>query len=1161
MHNADMTTERDVTSQKKNSNVNWHKICQIMLERALPLNPFTTHPEEVELGDDEISLSVETREGRRYTRGQLLDRARREYNADTIARPLVIVGPPGSGKTFLLNQIAFYLLKTTDALPIWIAASSLGSLSPREYLEEKWLSRTARSLSLPDVDWTGEFDKLLDSGRVWFFFDGVEDFSFLNEYRAGWADRTRALLSCRYGASALDRNFEVYRILPLAYPTEVKKFIERWFARDRARSTIAPGENNGELSLADLLGRSLERFGRERLRECLETPLRLALLCRLWQECQPHLPTARAGLYRRLVRQFYQWQAEIVPTAPEHQQQLEWALGRLALQALLSEEPLSDRQVSDAFENNPSLVSLAIRLGWLTTFVPPGGHAGEKGYAFLDEAFRDYFAATAIEDWRFFLPELPANGNEIPAPFPAFEERWKRVILFWLGNEKRSEREKSAFLDALTDFQDRCGSGNLYGKRAHFLAVAGLAEFDVHERATAIVQQVTRWAFEERHLPAPLVEGARNALRESDRDLALDALLDRLPLEGEIPKDLRGVLEKIGSGHPRAIAALTFRLENAGEIADKCQIAEILDRLEPGHPLVLQTLLSILETATDDEPRHLALSSLERLGKAESPTLVALARLLQTGSPSIARRAFLALETIGRGNATAIATLVQLIRTTRDPLVHCQAAESLERIDPGNPTAIAVLARLLQTATSEDIRQQAVYRLGEITPGNPGAIAALVNLLAVSRDGYTAWLAISSLGKIGAGSPEVIETLAELVRTSDRALLRRESLDSLVKIAPDHPICTRALIALIDSDEGESTGREAAETLGRLDPGNPEAIEALSAFLKNSDDDFTRRQAAASLGTIDPGNLEAIHTLVRLARSAEARDLRELAVQSLGEIGTDNPAAIATLIRCLQTERDPRILKQAARSLGGTGRGHREAIAALSRLCRSSVEEATRLQAVESLIQIVPRAGIGDIVREMAAYSSDPPNNALSFPDRPDPVIQTLLWKCSRQISYTEFYRAWHHPARKTAPIVPARDDFATLLSGLSGELPGDTRFLCIDSAFLLDIERPVVDIYDQMLAQNCPPFEYGIPETLSKLRLYWNNLRREREETRLIWVFYENPLQAEVFSADFLAALSKFPGDICLVTEREVDFPVIFSPKAPRSLLQWVRENSRQKV
>jgi HEAT repeat protein len=1129
-----------------------------MLQNALPINPFTTHPEESEPEETDISPILEASDGTRYTSEEFLDRLRRDDRPE-IPRPILITGPSGSGKTFLLNQIALQIAEETESLPIEIALSPSGELSPRRYLYERWLPRASKIQPSTDADLTAEFETLLQSGRVWFFLDGVEDLTILNEYRSGWAARSRALVTCRSVPATFDPAFEVYRLLPLAYPIEAKRFISRWFPRsDR------DGDHPG-----DRLWESLEKFGPDRLRECFDTPLRLALLCRLWQECRPALPTTRAGLYRQLVRQFYRWQAENVITTGEQQRQIDDALGKLALQSLQTAENLTKSEEAPAFQAGVSLTEpsvkatfgelsplfpLALRLGWLTAT----GSNGQKTYSFLDEAFRDYFAARAIDDWRFFLP-VPENGPDSGATYRIFEERWKRVILFWLGDEERGDAPKNEFLNALADFHDRCGSWHPYRTRAYFLVMAGAAEFPRHDRAVDVLRQVIHWAFQDNSLAAPVVEAARAALLESDRAAAIEPLLSLYPPSVELPKEVLKTLEKIGIGHQRAIEALSERLANAVTPAARCQLAESLGRLDIRHPLALQAPLSLLEIATDDESRSLALSCLERMAKADPraftevapPAIAAIVRLLRGGSPTLTRHAFFCLETIGRGNATAIAALVQSIRTTRDCLVHCQAAESLDRIDPGNPTAIAVLTRSLQTAETESNRQQAVYRLGEIVPGNTTAIAALIDLLATSRDDYTCWLAISSLGKIGAGNPRAIDELVRWVRTPARPLLHKESIDSLVKIAPDHPVGIDALASLVQSVDDDSIRLEAAETLGRIDPGNPVAIAALGAVLQGATDEFTRRQAAVCLGKIDPGNLEAILALVTLIRSSGDTDIRGLAIESLGEIGNDNPVALATLLRCLQQESEPKLLRLAARSLGRIGRDRREAIAALSRLGRFNTDETVRLQAFESLSTTVSPARSRELVTELAGFLGD---------IDPDPASQLLLWHCAARSTYEDYYRAWHATG-KTEPDGTTEDDFPTLLNRLSRESAGRTRFLWIDSACLLDLEYPVVDIYDRMLAQNCRPFDHGIPETLSKLRLYWNQLCRETANTRLVWVFYENPRQSGGFSADFLASLQKFPGDICVLTRRAIDFPRTFPADDPGAFTRWIRENLSEKV
>lgn len=92
---------------------------------------------------------------------------------------------------------------------------------------------------------------------------------------------------------------------------------------------------------------------------------------------------------------------------------------------------------------------------------------------------------------------------------------------------------------------------------------------------------------------------------------------------------------------------------------------------------------------------------------------------------------------------------------------------------------------------------------------------------------------------------------------------------------------------------------------------------------------------------------------------------------------------------------------------------------------------------------------------------------------------------------------------------------------------------LHIDSSKFIDPENPAPEIYDEMLNQNCPEWQNGYPETLQKLKLYWNYLRRN-SEILLFFICYDSTALTATpigFSDTFLTALSKFDGAICVVT------------------------------
>jgi len=123
-------------------------------------------------------------------------------------------------------------------------------------------------------------------------------------------------------------------------------------------------------------------------------------------------------------------------------------------------------------------------------------------------------------------------------------------------------------------------------------------------------------------------------------------------------------------------------------------------------------------------------------------------------------------------------------------------------------------------------------------------------------------------------------------------------------------------------------------------------------------------------------------------------------------------------------------------------------------------------------------------------------------------------------------------------------------------------RLVYIDSSQLIDPDNPLIDIYDRMLAQNCPAFEYGVPDTMAKLRLYWNLLRRNHPDKTFILIFYEVTSEPQTgFSPLFLEMLSKFEGSICLVSKQSNAKLQHFSaddPQLIQSMVAWIESKSQ---
>lgn len=210
----------------------------------------------------------------------------------------------------------------------------------------------------------------------------------------------------------------------------------------------------------------------QHLQRLIKNPLRLSLLCQTWYHQQGDLPETKAGLYERFVREFYQeWKPEQHPLTWTKQQQLNQALGKLALRGIDSEARFRLPE-SLAYEvMGEELFLLACEIGWLN-LVDRDLVTGEPVYAFYHSTFQEYFSAIAIDDWGYFLPrehiDRPVPGKK----YRIFESEWKEVILFWLGRKDLVVNKKEEFINQLIDFQD--GVKGFYIFRSHFIAAEGI---------------------------------------------------------------------------------------------------------------------------------------------------------------------------------------------------------------------------------------------------------------------------------------------------------------------------------------------------------------------------------------------------------------------------------------------------------------------------------------------------------------------------------------------------------------------------------------------------------------------------------------------------------------------------------------------------------------
>ncbi|MDB9519109.1 HEAT repeat domain-containing protein [Roseofilum reptotaenium CS-1145] len=918
-----------------------------------------------------------------------------------------MIGEPGSGKTTRLQKIADWILEQNLGLPIWISFKELTQPTLDHQIEEIWLKQTGESLTVEALR--------QHEGQIWVLLDGWDeitstvDTSHVSQLLGGWVGQTRVVVTCRVNVGEADKNafsgFDVFRNLELD-SEQVNQYIGNWFAQI------------GYATRGEQLQEELQRSDNSRLLELIRNPLRLWMLCHIWQPEQG-LPETQAELYAQFVEWVYSWKAD--EESLEQRQEIDRALAALALAAMEQSDDSSRFQLRESWilEVLPSrsLLESIKQLGWLNCLQ----RGTDTIYGFYHATFQEYFAALGVEDGDYFLPQYLVPGKE----YRIFTPQWKQVILLWLGRGDVEEEKKEAFIGQLVHFEDGCGEWNFeqadrgfYSYRAYFLAAAGISEFKGCSRADEIVRQLVKWGFGDfndeqekwRTFLQPIQEGARNTLPETDRKRAIETL-SYLLNHCQCPEGTcRRAAESLGhidAGNSQAIAAVIQLLERTKDEDARRQLVGNLGQIGQGNAQAIATLVQLLEQTEDQFTQYEAADRLEQIGQGNAQAIAALVQLLeQTEDKSTYRRAAYRLGKIDPGNAQAIAALVQLLEQIEDEFSRCSVAYRLGKIDPRNQQAIATLVQVL-TDTEDDnldeyLCQIAACSLGQIDPGNQQAIAALVRLLEQTDDEHICLLAAEGLGQIDPGNQEAIAALVRLIKQAEDEDMLKWAAYTLWEIAPANQERIAALVQVLEQTKDINIRWEAVDSLS-LERGNPQAIAALVQVLEQNEDETLHWTAVDSLGQIGQGNPQAIAALVKVLEQTEDEDIRSCAVHRLGQIGHGNPQEIAALVKVLEQTEDELTRWWAAKSLGKIDPGNQQAISVLVQLL---VQTDTRYWMAESLGEIITTEEQQKSVVSALQPHLNPETYENNF--RLFYNSYKVLWKIAQTLSYPDFYETWH---------------------------------------------------------------------------------------------------------------------------------------------------------
>ena len=418
---------------------------------------------------------------------------------------VVILGEPGAGKTTLLTRVWKSLLDTTNPeeqiIVAWIPLAAVENYRLEEYLHQVWLGQICEDDEI-DRYWES-FKSLRKAGRVWLLLDGADEMGgdglakIETSLKQKWAESIRTVITCRLNlwdaspTNSLERsqNFQVYRTLDFKYANpagvdEVQDFIDKW-------SKEQP-EDGQKLRAA------LDEAGKERIKDLAKNPLRLTLLCNIWNP-KTGLPDTQANLYGQFVDNLYAWKADKFPDA-NLKPELNRAMGDLAKQGLNRAELRFRFTQAELEQFLPSLRhrKALTDLGWLNCVGVDENN--RKVYAFFHPTFQEYFAACSIEDWDYFIPEdhdgspIPCKDEKVPT-YRVFEKQWHYVILLWIGRKDFDCELKEKFLNKLTSFQDE--QTFCYHYRANCLAILYVSEFIDSRQSMKLKMQFISWIVSE----------------------------------------------------------------------------------------------------------------------------------------------------------------------------------------------------------------------------------------------------------------------------------------------------------------------------------------------------------------------------------------------------------------------------------------------------------------------------------------------------------------------------------------------------------------------------------------------------------------------------------------------------------------------------------------
>lgn len=1013
---------------------------------------------------------------------------------------LAIIGEPGAGKTTLLRRIAFSILEHNEGLPILISLADLQTVTHKENFLEKhlfqnWLKAALPFISPQTARVTPEIENRLveqfNSGHVWLLLDAVDEMSISSGDRLlairnqlqGWIAQARIVLTCRLNVwdankNALE-NFTTYRTLDFSYgessnpnSDQVAKFINNWF-------------KSSNLDIGKQLRKALDEPSKERIKDLVKNPLRLALLCRTWQRRRGGLPDTKAKLYEQFIADHYLWKQDEFPTTSDRQDELNAKLGQLALTALNLKSSwfrLSHTLVCQVLgkPDRPAF-QLVLQLGLLNRVGIAIENPDEEVYAFSHPTFQEYFAALAVDNWHYFLNHTannPSTGN-----YRIFEPQWKEVILLWFGRQDVSREQKEGFIKELYEFEDDCD--DFFGYRAFLLAAISLTEFVECSLFSEILNSLVEYCFgfldkdkKWQRFPKYIELSARKVLQDTEFLEAMVPLAKLLFDKQEADRHLDSRADDVNlvaythfallNPNPSIIDVLLSWLENSDDDT-RNTVADILKKIGSRKSEVLYKLVNILSTTHLKNFREcqeegykafeVYLELINSMGLCEqiakiikeiSPanveavnTLIEILRLDEIWDTRVGLQIVEHLHLIDPNiskNSEITKILIELLQFSNNEYYSCQAAKALIKISLHTPETDNILVKVLSDflhSKNDFIRKEAAKNLVKIDPNHTEAIQILIEKLCSSSQTSRPLSATEVTELFGETSSEELEQFSNTLEpTYVRDWEENEFADVLKGVTPGNTVAINGLVHLVNTCQNHGPRYLAAFLLGTIGNDSPEVVNALTNLQSDTEYPNVRVLAAKSLWKIQPNNSCTLKTFTELLQSEQDIEIREWIVRIIGNLDVLNPETVMDILIKLLDSKDS-LCEDVVNTLGKIGSGNKKVINALSQLLYSCDDQNIKTEVAVSLgkIDTGNQEAVSYLLR-LLRYSATPqltanivkkvlPNSLypLAISSLKDSSFNNecseLLWHCSQNMTYPEFYCAWHSQPVNSHPEPP----------------------------------------------------------------------------------------------------------------------------------------------